>query len=882
MDLARPRVVMRPGDVAVVQGRLAREPYRTLLVRSAGVIAQADGVDLADHSIAAERIKAKAAKDLAFQYAIDRTVAGDTVVPFATDAARRAAGDRAEQLLLAMYTESRLGGPPPLGGSDRDINTSEEILQYATAYDTLRGAGYDFGADEAAVRTNVTDLTADLFDNYVHPETAGNLANTLPNNHRSKSAAAIGVAAIALAEAPPDLAASPDDVRDPGAWLAFALDQVDLVEQWLYGTGDGAYGEGTYDQRFAAQNLLPFLRAWDRLTGGAAVMVGGRTLPSLYRDPAYRATQRWLLDLSLPDGSLAPIDDGNVGYSYYWGALPQDGPDAGAYAWRWAHAPVPYDSDGSVDMAADQIVAFDDGVTPTPPLGSPTRFYLDGGNAVFRSDWGPDAVTSVVLGEHGAAMELGRDREGNGRLASAAHEHADPGSFLLHAFGERLLLDPGYLTWETRSEVNQPGDHNDILVNGSGPKDPFVGSILWNANFAGPPPVDGQATVSEAFDTPFLDGARVTTRYGTPATDVSRRFLFADDRYLVVDDAVAAGTPAAFTWQLHGNGGGTSGGTFTALPSGGRWEQGGARLDAVMAADGTALTFGSKTTNHEVAGRQELTHTALTATGSPAASARALTLLYPTRVGAPPPASGVLRGSGPGTGIALLVDAVEDRIVLLLEDPTGAGGWGSTRLADLHTDGTLRTGYARDAHDLGGYVLTSGAGELGIRLRPGAADVLAATGDPWVFVRPGFTPTAVDGACQAVPTPSGTFVRPGRDRAFTLRVTPGNGTPAADPGAERTVAPGSVVGLDGSASCDPDGDALVPHWELVGAPAGSTRTLVGADSWHPQLNADAPGPFRLRLTVTDAHGASSRAVDTTVWSGPRCAGDRLDWNDPAC
>ena len=104
---------------------------------------------LDDHTIGAERIKAKATKDLAFEYAIDRTDRRRRPAPFPTAAERQAVGDRRATLLLNMYTRSRLAVPPPLGGTDRDINTSEELLQYATAYDTLLGAGYAFGADDA-------------------------------------------------------------------------------------------------------------------------------------------------------------------------------------------------------------------------------------------------------------------------------------------------------------------------------------------------------------------------------------------------------------------------------------------------------------------------------------------------------------------------------------------------------------------------------------------------------------------------------------------------------------------------------------------------------------------------------------------------------------
>ena len=50
----------------------------------------------------------------------------------------------------------------------------------------------------------------------------------------------------------------------------------------------------------------------------------------------------------------------------------------------------------------------------------------------------------------------------------------------------------------------------------------------------------------------------------------------------------------------------------------------------------------------------------------------------------------------------------------------------------------------------------------------------------------------------------------------------------------------------------------------------------------PWLVLDVPGPYRVRLTVTDSHGAISRSSDLTVFAGPRCIGDRLAWSDPRC
>ena len=101
----------------------------------------------------------------------------------------------------------------------------------------------------------------------------------------------------------------------------------------------------------------------------------------------------------------------------------------------------------------------------------------------------------VVLGEHDTASEFGRDRTGAGR-APESHEHPDAGSFSSYAYGQRLALDPGYLTFTTHGLVNQPKDHNMVLVDGKGPERP-AGRVRWAGlgNPLGRPPTDGQSTL---------------------------------------------------------------------------------------------------------------------------------------------------------------------------------------------------------------------------------------------------------------------------------------------------------------------------------------------------------------------------------------------------
>jgi hypothetical protein len=883
LDLARPRVLAAGVDLTTVRGRLDREPYATIFRQLDARAHGADGVALDDHTIGSERVKAKATKDLAFEYALDRTLVSGSIAPFPDPTARRAVGDLVRGHLLGMYTRSRLAVDPPLGGTDRDINTSEELLQYSTAYDALLGAGYDFGADDAAIRTNLTDLASELYLDYRDPAVVNGWTAVLPNNHRSKSAAALGVAALALFDTPPDPGPPPTDVRDPAAWLTFALDQVDLVQRWTYLAGGGGYGEGPYYQRYASQNLLPFLRAWDHARGNRPWDVGGHAIPDLWQHPAYRATQRWMLDVTLPDGGLAPIDDGNVDFSHYFGLAPTDPAspeDAAAAAWRWAHAPTPYDTDGSIDLAADALAVYDDSVTPAPPTGSATRLDDEAGTAVFRSDWSPDAVEAVALGEHGNAMELGRDRSGLGQPASAAHEQPDTASYLLHAYGERLLLDPGYLTYEQRGLVGKAPDHNLVLVNGKGPGDPFVASVLWANDPAGKPAVDGQATMSELLDTPAWAGARVDSAYA--GAHLSRRFAFVDDRYLVTFDEVQAAPGTPLTWVTHGNGGGTSGGTFTAGASGGEWTHGAARVDTTLATSAGAPALTTRTTNHEGHDRALLTHTALDATVTATApTTRAIGIAYPTRIGAAPPGIGALPDTGDGRVRAVVFDPADDRIVLVTLFPSGR-----TAIREWHFDGSPRAVVRDSAKSVspgGGLTATrTTRGPLALHLGADRAD-LVAPGTTTTIRNLGFVPRRADGACGLATAGTEAQVTTRRDGAVTLFPTAGNSAPAADPGPDVENAPvGTFLRLDAGRSCDRDHDALTARWRLLSAPPGSMWPLFGTGTAQPWLALDRPGPYRVRLTVTDAHGAVSRPVDLTVFAGPRCTGDRLDWSDPRC
>ena len=213
--------------------------------------------------------------------------------------------------------------------------------------------------------------------------------------------------------------------------------------------------------------------------------------------------------------------------------------------------------------------------------------------------------------------------------------------------------------------------------------------------------------------------------------------------------------------------------------------------------------------------------------------------------------------------------------------PGAAGSDGTLALLDSGARNGRRIAWAEEATRLalpGGVRLQAGSsGRLGLHLTDGLTEVIADVADPTVHLEGVAAAGAADGACAVLPGGDGVRLVLGGERRVRLRAAAGNSAPAADPRAESdgVIAPPQVLRLDGTASCDADADALTPSWELVSAPGGSAWSLDGADSWQPVLFVDRPGPYRVRLVVTDAHGAASRPAELLVVGGEPCV-DTID------
>ena len=98
----------------------------------------------------------------------------------------------------------------------------------------------------------------------------------------------------------------------------------------------------------------------------------------------------------------------------------------------------------------------------------------------------------------------------------------------------------------------------------------------------------------------------------------------------------------------------------------------------------------------------------------------------------------------------------------------------------------------------------------------------------------------------------------------TVNIATQNRAPIANPGQAQSVAVGGTVQLDGSASTDPDGNAITFRWSLSSAPSGSGAVLSDTTSPTPTFVADLFGDYVAQLIVND--GSLDSAPQTVTIS----------------
>ncbi len=456
---------------------------------------------------------------------------------------------------------------------DINIRMPHPLMGWVDAYDLLR-ATPDFPAEEqAAVRDALTLITGAFFDEYLGPGGTGGLVlQPAQNNHPIRTATAIGYVAMAF----PEYGRSAE-------WLSWAMSELDYLwgPDGKYVQADGGVSEGPFYFGFAWGVSTAMFVAWDNLfgdgrgiapalardcrnrndldpwTGHGCVDGEAFTFANPLRTAEYRATVDWSMSIRLPSGHRPPLADAYFN-PFNGGALLSSFGGGGHYRWDWeTNVDRPYEMGHGADLRAHHLAYFDDAVAAEEPPWT-SRFLPDAGNAVFRSDHGPDAIWGLLVGESGAARKT-------------LHDHVDGTSFTVAGYGEYLLIDPGYYkpSQLDNAVTAQSPSHNLVLVDGRAAPDKGLLNDFGDADA-------------------FLDGweagdlARVVAHQDYGGTTVERTVLFVRDRYFVVADRLETADDGIhdYTQRWHG------GSRIIALgEEQARWSVGGAFVDVFVGAD---------------------------------------------------------------------------------------------------------------------------------------------------------------------------------------------------------------------------------------------------------------------------------------------------------
>ncbi len=588
-----PRTIYKAGELDTIKARLGRFPYKALYSRVLVQAGRTPAPMAEKFDPPVQYDNANIAKSAAFVFA----VSGNDAYRQKAIGILKTVPEKFDTLSFELL--------------DRDIHIAEALMCYVQALDMLLGAGAVSSADRNIIEDRLGNITEKFFNNWA--ELICGAYEFARNNHHTKMASAFGMVAIVLNNHPM-----------AKVWIDYAMNEVDTDLDSLT-AADGGYAEGPNYWTYSAVNVLPFAWAYHLFNNGQAETFTDRpcylsglgqngksvTVNDFFSDWKIKAISEWMIKVRQPDGLTPPVDDANL--SGYFNAVNAGIYKEGVFAWDWLSSSAYLQSQSCADLSVDIICTYDDGITPVEPSWEPSMLMKEAGNAVMRSGWGADDTYVMFLAENGRA-----------RTNGYGHEHPDGLSFILYAIGKSLAIDSGYINYDNHDLVRYAKNHNLILVDGKGPVPGLYTSGGVDAFF------------KDFMTTSFADYCSAWTEFS--GIRHTRSLLFPGKKYLVVSDDIGNSGILLHTynWLLHGNGGGSTGGTFSSDADGGLWINGNAALRAVVVSPEGSLNMSSYDDYHGfIWGRKE-THSVLRADVR-ARNARYLAVLYPYAAGAGEP-----------------------------------------------------------------------------------------------------------------------------------------------------------------------------------------------------------------------------------------------------
>lgn len=431
--------------------------------------------------------------------------------------------DQAAELL-------RHARPPSRGADWRNLDDLVEgAAAYAVTYDLLGGYLHSQADLDRRTRTLVAELAHELYRSTYFLPAEGR------ETRRLRQFSALGLCALAIRGMQPSSA-----LGSPQKWYRRAkLQALDVLRRLT--TRDGAYGEGPARQFAAVKLYLPFLLANAELTGE-------NVLP----EEAVRTCQ-WSVRIRMPSGLRPDLGASELAppCAYLLTGLSDDG---GLFRWDAAGSDL-----GALvpdDQLPEALCFYDDRVKPTAPPWAASEALRDSGDLLFRSGWGQDA----------GYLLLRAPRPRGGRAVGRGT--AEETSITLARGNEVLVMTPGATGELARDPRAAAAAGNALLVDGLGPSPAGLGGLLPQAPQDYPTEWVSQGEVT---------AARVRRTFGGATVD--RVVMLLQKRtFVVFDHARARSGSHDFTWLLHVNAAGSTGGCLAVTGNQARVHRDGADL----------------------------------------------------------------------------------------------------------------------------------------------------------------------------------------------------------------------------------------------------------------------------------------------------------------
>ncbi|WP_437589724.1 heparinase II/III domain-containing protein [Sorangium sp. So ce1000] len=424
------------------------------------------------------------------------------------------------------------------------------MLNYAYAYDFVQPALS--ADDDEAIRDKLGDALGKTMGVYEDFDSA------YTTNFRYRVGSGAATLSYALGERDDACTVERDLFGDA------PLDS--LVARGAYGpyvqaclTQDGTYVEGPSYQDDVFSTMLPYLQAMKRLSGGGHEgrdYINAVNTPAAWGDDTRIARMlRYGAALSMPDGNAATIETGwreplqlaSIAASVL--SEREGRRDVkGFYGWLSAKGKAVVNNPVYSILYTDPDIAEASAGADVPNYTSVVTSDMTS----LRSGWSADAVHLLMTTEH--------------EYRPSSHSQPDQTSFLLHAKGQYLIIDPGdgrnydptgsphtsLFYWVNFS----PESHNLVTIDSyKGILDTYQTpawrqlSIFSNLT----QPVDDPAILQASFLTGELDSSTVTIDNYVNVPDVSTRrtAVLARRSYVVVFDHMISASSGSSAPMLH-------------------------------------------------------------------------------------------------------------------------------------------------------------------------------------------------------------------------------------------------------------------------------------------------------------------------------------------